>query len=85
MYRFESEGYEVEFDDEGEGGPIILLHGSAADRRSDKPNDTVVGSPIPLAESIPGAKAVIVPGRSHLFCIADDFSKRAVMGFPRFC
>ncbi len=43
--------------------------------------DTVAGSPIPLAESIPGAKAVVVPGRSHLSCITDSFFKGAVMGF----
>lgn len=43
--------------------------------------DTVAGSPIPLAEAIPGAKAVIVPGRSHLSCVADSFFKGAVMGF----
>ena len=43
--------------------------------------DTVAGSPIPLAESIPGARAVIVPGRSHLSCITDSFFKGAVMGF----
>ena len=41
----------------------------------------VNGSPIPLAESIPGARAVVVPGRSHLSCITDDFFKGAVMGF----
>lgn len=34
MYTFESQGYEIAFDDEGEGDPIILLHGFAADRRS---------------------------------------------------
>lgn len=43
--------------------------------------DTVAGSPIPLAETIPGARAVVVPGRSHLSCITDDFFKGAVMGF----
>ncbi len=43
--------------------------------------DTVSGSPVPLAECIPGAKAVVVPGRSHLSCITDGFFKGAVMGF----
>ncbi len=43
--------------------------------------DTVAGSPIPLAESIPRSKAVIVPGRSHLSCVTDSFFKGAVLGF----
>lgn len=43
--------------------------------------DKVAGGPIPLAESIPGAKAVIVPGRTHLSCITASFFKGAVMGF----
>lgn len=191
MYTFESKGFEIAFDDDGEGDPIILLHGFAADRRtnwkltgwskllqkagfrviapdarghgrSDKPTDpgdyapegiagdvirlmdcleidtadlfgysmggrnagwllakkwrrfnsVVIGGTglnllkvddpkkwtgrgfkltadnkktdslaIPLAETIPGAKAVVVPGRSHLSCITDDFFKGAVMGF----
>lgn len=52
--------------------PALVIAGS---------RDTVAGSPIPLAESIPGARAVIVPGRSHLSCITDSFFKGAVMGF----
>lgn len=52
--------------------PSLVIAGS---------RDTVAGSPIPLAESIPGAKAVIVPGRSHLSCITDSFFKGAVLGF----
>ena len=43
--------------------------------------DTLAGSPIPLAESIPGARAVSVPGRSHLSAITDPFLKGAVLGF----
>lgn len=43
--------------------------------------DTLAGSPIPLAESIPGARAVIVPGRSHVSVVADPFFKGAVLGF----
>ena len=34
MYTFESKGFEIAFDDDGEGDPIILLHGFAADRRT---------------------------------------------------
>jgi len=43
--------------------------------------DTTSGSPIPLAESIPGARAVIVPGRNHLSVVGDPFFKGAVLGF----
>jgi pimeloyl-ACP methyl ester carboxylesterase len=43
--------------------------------------DTLAGSPLPLAECIPGAKAVIVPGRSHVSVVADPFFKGAVLGF----
>ena len=43
--------------------------------------DTLAGSPIPLAASIPGARAVVVPGRTHLSAIADPFFKGAVIGF----
>ena len=42
---------------------------------------SVAGSPIPLARSIPGAEAVVVPGRSHLSVINDAFFKGAVLGF----
>ena len=43
--------------------------------------DTVAGSPIPLAESIPGAQATIVPRRTHLSALTDPFFKGAVLGF----
>jgi pimeloyl-ACP methyl ester carboxylesterase len=43
--------------------------------------DTLAGSPIPLAASIPGARAVVVPGRTHLSAITDPFFKGAVIGF----
>jgi pimeloyl-ACP methyl ester carboxylesterase len=43
--------------------------------------DTLAGSPLPLAECIPGAQAVIVPGRSHVSVVADPFFKGAVLGF----
>ncbi len=43
--------------------------------------DTLAGSPIPLAASIPGARAVLVPGRNHLSVVADPFFKGAVLGF----
>mgnify|MGYP001825594692 CR=1 FL=1 len=34
MYTFESKGFEIAYDDDGEGDPIILLHGFGADRRN---------------------------------------------------
>lgn len=43
--------------------------------------DTTSGSPIPLADAIPGSKAVVVPGKSHLSVITDPFFKGAVLGF----
>jgi pimeloyl-ACP methyl ester carboxylesterase len=52
--------------------PTLVIAGS---------RDTVAGSPIPLAGSIPGARAVVVPGRSHLSVISDAFFKGAVLGF----
>jgi pimeloyl-ACP methyl ester carboxylesterase len=43
--------------------------------------DTLAGSPLPLARSIPGAKAVVLPGRTHLSAITDPVFKGAVLGF----
>ena len=43
--------------------------------------DTVSGSPIPLAEAIPHARAVIVPDKSHVSVINDRFFQGAVLGF----
>jgi pimeloyl-ACP methyl ester carboxylesterase len=43
--------------------------------------DTLAGSPLPLAECIRGAQAVVVPGRSHVSVVPDAFFKGAVMGF----
>ena len=57
---------------EGVDVPTLVIAGS---------RDSVAGSPIPLAASIPGAKAVVVPGRSHLSVIGDSFFKGAVFGF----
>lgn len=52
--------------------PVLVICGE---------KDTTSGSPIPLAEAIPGARAVVVPGRSHVSTVADPFFKGAVMGF----
>lgn len=52
--------------------PTLVIAGS---------RDTAAGSPMPLANAIPRAKGVIVPGRTHLSVITDAFFKGAVMGF----
>jgi pimeloyl-ACP methyl ester carboxylesterase len=54
------------------GPPALVVCGS---------RDTLAGSPVPLATSIPGAKAVVLPGRTHLSAITDPFFKGAVIGF----
>jgi pimeloyl-ACP methyl ester carboxylesterase len=54
------------------GTPALVVCGS---------KDTLAGSPVPLAASIPGARAVLVPGRTHLSAVADPFFKGAVIGF----
>jgi pimeloyl-ACP methyl ester carboxylesterase len=43
--------------------------------------DATSGSPIPLAEAIPNARAVVIPGKSHVSAMTDPFFKGAVMGF----
>lgn len=43
--------------------------------------DTVAGSPYPLADAIPESRAVVVPGRSHLSVLTDNYFKGAVIGF----
>ena len=52
--------------------PVLVICGE---------KDTTSGSPIPLAEAIPGAKAVVIPGRSHVSAMTDPFFKGAVLGF----
>ncbi|HSN70615.1 MAG TPA: alpha/beta hydrolase [Steroidobacteraceae bacterium] len=52
--------------------PTLVICGS---------KDTTAGSPIPLAEQIRGARAVVVPGATHLSSITDSFTKGAVLGF----
>ena len=52
--------------------PTLVIAGS---------RDTTAGSPVPLAAAIPGARAVVVPGRTHLTVVTDAFFKGAVMGF----
>lgn len=52
--------------------PVLVICGE---------RDTTSGSPVPLAEVIPGAKAVVIPGRNHLSAVTDPFFKGAVLGF----
>lgn len=52
--------------------PVLVIAGS---------KDTISGSPIPLAEAVPHARAVIVPGKTHLSVINDGFFQGAVIGF----
>ncbi len=52
--------------------PVLVIAGS---------RDSTAGSPIPLARSIPGARAVVVPNKSHLSVVMDGFFKGAVLGF----
>ncbi|MDJ0657519.1 MAG: alpha/beta hydrolase [Xanthomonadales bacterium] len=52
--------------------PVLVIAGS---------RDKVAGSPVPLAASIPGARAVTVPGKTHITTIPDAFFKGAVLGF----
>ena len=52
--------------------PTLVIAGS---------RDTVAGSPVPLAAAMQNAKAVVVPGKTHLSIIGDAFFKGAVMGF----
>ena len=56
--------------------PSLVIAGS---------RDTVAGSPYPLADAIPGARAVVVPGRSHLSVLTDNYFKGAVNGFLGVC
>lgn len=52
--------------------PVMVIAGS---------RDSVSGSPIPLAEAIPHARAVLVPNKSHLSVISSEFFYGAVLGF----
>lgn len=52
--------------------PTLVIAGS---------RDTVAGSPYPLADAIPESRAVVVPGRSHLSVLTDNYFKGAVVGF----
>lgn len=52
--------------------PVLIVTGE---------KDTLVGSPEQLAAAIPGARAVVVPGRDHLTTVGDRRYKDAVVAF----
>ena len=44
-------------------------------------NDSIAGSPEALAALIPGAKALVIPGRDHMLAVGDRLFKSAVLEF----
>ena len=44
-------------------------------------NDSIAGSPEALAALIPGAKALVIPGRDHMLAVGDRVFKSAVIEF----
>lgn len=44
-------------------------------------NDPIAGAPEPLAGLIPGAKALVIPGRDHMLAVGDRVFKSAVVDF----
>lgn len=52
--------------------PVLVAVGSI---------DTVAGSPEALAALIPGAQALVIPGRDHMLAVGDPVFKAAVVDF----
>jgi pimeloyl-ACP methyl ester carboxylesterase len=44
-------------------------------------NDPIAGSPEALAALIPGAKALVIPGRDHMLAVGDRVFKSGVVEF----
>jgi len=44
-------------------------------------NDSIAGSPEALAALVPGAKALVIPGRDHMLAVGDRVFKSAVIEF----
>jgi len=44
-------------------------------------NDSIAGSPEALAALIPGARALVIPGRDHMLAVGDRVFKSAVLEF----
>jgi pimeloyl-ACP methyl ester carboxylesterase len=53
-------------------GPVLVAVGS---------EDGVAGDPHTLAALIPGAEAVVIPGRDHMKAVGDPAHKAAVLDF----
>jgi pimeloyl-ACP methyl ester carboxylesterase len=52
--------------------PVLVAVGS---------NDRIAGSPEALAALIPGAKALVIPGRDHMLAVGDRVFKTGVADF----
>jgi pimeloyl-ACP methyl ester carboxylesterase len=52
--------------------PLLVAVGS---------EDQVAGAPEPLAALIPGAQALVIPGRDHMLAVGDRVFKSAVIDF----
>jgi pimeloyl-ACP methyl ester carboxylesterase len=52
--------------------PVLVAVGS---------KDQIAGSPEPLAALIPGARALVIPGRDHMLAVGDRVFKSAVLEF----
>jgi pimeloyl-ACP methyl ester carboxylesterase len=44
-------------------------------------HDQIAGAPEPLAALIPGAQALVIPGRDHMLAVGDRVFKSAVLEF----
>ncbi len=44
-------------------------------------NDPIAGSPEGLAALIPGAQALVIPGRDHMLAVGDRIYKSGVLEF----
>ena len=52
--------------------PLLVAAGS---------NDDIAGSPVDLAALVPGAQALVVPGRDHMLAVGDRVFKNGVVEF----
>src|SRR6202044_3753507 len=52
--------------------PLLVAAGS---------NDDIAGSPVELAALVPGAKAILIPGRDHMLAVGDRVFKTGVIEF----
>jgi pimeloyl-ACP methyl ester carboxylesterase len=52
--------------------PLLVAAGS---------NDDIAGSPVELAALVPGAQALVVPGRDHMLAVGDRVFKTGVVEF----